>query len=766
MNITSNDSKIIQYKYAIVKITRFTAFLKRHLSPPDDTKDLSFILCHYLPLLAGNIFAINDSVFNGKLDLVSQYKLFKPGPISISSSITHIPYDVSDNVVNPLVELPSHQLSYKCVRQLLTLYEGCVAGYEKKLNQALAVPTSYGIDTKTIDVLLEEVLNDDLDLNGALDFELSLVYDNNDDQMVFKEATLIDFDLKMGFMLINHYTATLNHLKTVIEPFKVLKTQPKNRQVQYLSTIPNYTVVLHKLLLITIRLNDIYTIIRKLGRKIYLSNYNHLMDLKFLTNSSNSTYFKHHLLTAMDDLFNSTKKNGVLIATLTRFIRANSNFEVTMKNVLDFSHFVNQGAMLLDTVLGKLSEFSNLWIVNELKFRKSYKLPTQLLTKIYDEYVVKPKPANVSVHDKFPQVDDSSIDNGLSKLDINETPKLVLGSRSSSVSSNSSASNNRKPMQRPTSMIFLTAPNVRSGARQRSNSDTKDNTSRTSSLNSVHSTSSASKTAGNGAAAGAAAALKSNLGLGRLSTPNRTNMSPPKASIRIDKTLVEPKHDKMSANQRLQMHLRQAAKAGSLMTHEKEVLTPVTFDPNSPSSVHIRRYVEGSSSQLASSNVSGPTTSTNNGQTAPLRRKARDQVTKLNTKRNEILSCEETDSDRSLMSPMSEAQNDDSISDTSKPKVRSRSVSAALTSEIPVKKVRFVGVPEYTAAEDAPTAYSSKILKNFAVFKSPSVGFKRKDQMLKKEESLLFKSQVQQTKEPQTMLSNLQTKMKIKTRLT
>ncbi|CAH6722072.1 hypothetical protein CLIB1444_08S01244 [[Candida] jaroonii] len=806
MNITFNDAKIIQYKYAIHKIRSFIKFLnevrdkqrnnsEKSAEPtpeigdsekPIGTKD-KIVICHYLTLLSGVVFAINEGIFNPKLELLSQFKLFRISPINVSPIVSHIPYDINDNVVNPLIELPKSELTYKCVSLLITLYNHCLSGYEKRYQQAI---TQYKIKDETnqaIDDMINEFCKG-LDISGSDEFIFEMSKENKSDddekteggienEEVLQEANLIDIDIKMNFVVVKHYRKTLADLKKVVEKYKLIKSQPATKQTKYLSTIPHQEYSLHKLLILILRVNDIYFIIRKFARKVYISNYAHLNDQKLV---GRNQYFKS-LLKSIDELFNGTKKNGVMIATITRFIRVNSQFTSDVKNILDFNNFVNQGIMILENSISKLIEFGQLWSSIELKFRKLYGLPFKGLVDIIDEYS----------KEEFPQIEENYFEKR------KEPTERIFNrpSRSSSVSSNSSntsstfsnknlnvpsttttttTTNNSNGVQRKSSinslrtsprqqrpnsmisMIFMNPPTAPNGRRRSNSQDDSYLSSRLSSLTTNDSSVNESNNVNvpSGGAAAAAAALKKKATSMQHSQSLPTPSTSSSQTVRKVQPIIEEEPvKKLSANQRLQLHIRQAAKSGSLMTQEKEVMTSVVFDPNSPSSVNIRKYQDKSPSPPKETTtkeppqieVNGklPEPSSPSGKTAPLKRKTRDQVTKLNTKRNEDLS---RDSDSLITETTSHS--DQTNDETSV-----------------VKKVRFIGVPDYHPSEDAPASYSSKILKNFAVFKSPA--FKKKDQLFKKEESLLFKNQQQIIDSSLSKpLGNFQqAKLKIKTRL-
>ena len=885
--ITSIDCKILQYKYAIHKIKCLIPFVQQlqaaakdlpkkdateagsseEDSSEENKKVKHLIICHYLTVLCGNVFAINEGLFNTKLESINNYKLFRIPPINISPIVSHIPYDTNDPAISPLESLPGVDQSIKVCKLLETLLQNCLQGYEKRLIQAQnEIKNQHEYNDETFDKLIQGLFDKDIDIGApTTDFTLPLQLDSLND-LVYNEASLIDIDIKMLFIIIINFKKILNHLKLSINKYLKIKQVPLKSQQAYLQKqIPNWQFSLHRIFLLTLRLNDLYLILRRFIRKVYLSNLNHLSDPKFLSinnslsnQTGHSVYYFRTLLKKVDENFNNSKKNGVLIANLTRFIRQNSKFVTNPKNILDFINFNSQGHYMIATQISMLQEFSSHWIEFELYFRQYHGLPVENLHSIVE---------NINSDEADLLSDENHTSNSMPPPGVKihkeglEKPVVTRPSRSSSVSSNnsnnsnnsnlppndpfltrkSSINKNRTSMtgtsprqQRPNSMIFLnnhqnsssnslpvkpasqtpqnnhldpqniTSPNQNVNTtptgRRRSNSQPQASPERLQSPSSPVGI----------AASGAAAALKhnnnsnntangnntnNNISIKRLPSNSRTRpiRSPPPTStassissnsmtsntsiispvtgtttkgspvanrvqpIVEEELQIQSNIQKLSANQRLQHHLRQAAKSGTLMTQERETLTSVVFDPNSPSAINLKRYHEkeiAGSNEVASASVDPQTNGTatipenSNGNvntkgnggaaTAPLRRKTRDQVTKLNTKRNsELLQITSTNESNSSSDRSTRTGNIE-------PEV---SLNLEVDSQNNVvKRVRFFGVPDYTEAEDAPTKYANRILKNFAVFKSPSKpGFKRKDQMLKKEESLSFKSQLHQT---------------------
>lgn len=455
-SISSLDCKILQYEYGIYKLEQLINHIKKLISESQSSPNLP--LLHYIVLLVGNTFAISEKSFDQRLDILSNYQLFKNTPINITATTSHIPYDTPDLKIVPVNDLPEIPTAIKCLKQLESLCNTCLQGYLKKLEQAKIEKSK---QVKSIDnsdyyvtirkILVNEIFHDDIDLT-ITDSTFPLPIDNADlmQNENFQEASLIDMDVKELFIIVRHMERLLSSLKPLISKLK----KPNNAD----------PYALHKVFLLTQRLNDIYTIIRRYGRNIYLSNYQHLVDSKFLYHCKNPNYFKTNNLKDMNDYFNSMKKNGTLIANLTRLIRQDAKFDINSKNVTNNMNFTSQGFLVVENTLAKLKDFGMNWIISELKFRRVYQLPKKNLFDVYQsvpefkpkgETIVAPAPVTAPPGPATPTKNNSpapepqskstdstpsttsngeSMDKVLEKLTINDS-STRLRSRSSSVSS-------------------------------------------------------------------------------------------------------------------------------------------------------------------------------------------------------------------------------------------------------------------------------------------------------------------------------------------
>lgn len=795
-NFDSLDARIVQYKYAIVKLRRAIKAIDELLQKASsETPPLDLILVQYIIYLSATVFAINESGFAPRLTLLENFKALKPSPVTISQVVTHVAYDVKDLPIVPLEVLPSTQSALNSLKSFRATCVNCLEGYQKRFTNALREinKPEYVEDLETLftKVFFDEEKDLDLTLRCAkIPNSFLLPIDAKLSDPDLGEASLIDMDIYALFTLTLQMSGMLARLKPLIGKFREARLAQKQLQEPMFKALPQSEYSFHRILFWALRLNDLYSIIRRFGRQIFIGNYDHLHDNKFLLQMANGVFFRTSILKDIDNYFNTSKKNGILIATITRFIRMNSKYEVKAATVLEFVGFIQQSFSYLETVNNKFQEFGLNWIAGELSFRKLHGLPTETLSKLNDtlqeevardsrlkrelaiqserakaKHITKPVVKPVA---KAKETDAKTQPPSLSKLVITRS------SRSSSVTSvtpekvASPTITERKvasPIRRPLSMIFLNGNSSSSSLQASATSPidknkivntTTEGRKRSTSQPLAFNGNSAAKEngvrspSGNGLRSPSGSIRRASLQVKRPTAGSQSSPLASKISPLNVVTEVEPEPEvRLTANQKFQMHLREASKSGALFAQEKETFTNVTFDPNNPSATKLKRYIDPPKVSAPPAKEEKPRLPPKDAAESSARASLRKahangrptvaQVTKLNTQKNSVL-LQVPDVASLRLSGDSLISNGTQISN---------GLTTAVSSEDgSMKKVRFTGVPEYTPAEDAPSTQSSRILKNFAALKMPLISrashaaFKKKDQLLKKEESILFKQQL------------------------
>lgn len=777
----SLDARIVQYNYALVKLKMLIQSIDRLLEQVSvqDDKSQRIVLVQYIVYLTGLVFAINESGFSPKLQSLEHFKPIKSGSIIISQVVTHVPYDFKDYPVQPLEELPSAKQAIECLRNLRVLCAKCSDGYKKRMENASRELHNDVFVDEIERMTSSEWLSPDLDVNlsltsnGASFPAFTISSPASDGHPDANEASLIDMDLCALFTITKQTSQVLLRNKDVMSKYKELKQS----SAANLASFPLGQYALHRVLFCALRFNELYYIIRRFGRQIYLSNQEHLHDPKFLLLMANGAYFRTHILRNIAELFDSTKKNGVLVATITRFIRIGTPVPISPKTIFEYSGFIQQSYTYIESLRKSLHELGRLWLSAEVAFRKLHDLPVeyleQLNTAVQVEHVKELQAKKVQEVAQLARAKErakaamtpvkaAAAPRSNLPIKASQTPNR---SRSSSVNSNDipaltskvaaltpksppqgslyqHSNNSANSMQiSPTVPVDKTPVSTTSTGRRRSNSQPLSFNAAAAALKSLQPaekklirspTGSIRTSAGNlrsptGSIRSANGPVKqsaSKLPLQSSPTPIRTVKLP-----YVDLPVPEEELGKakpLTANQKFQLHLKNASKSGALFTQQKEVFENVVFDPNNPSATQIRRPPQ---EPIAVPEPPEPVAK-------PKRRVA--DITRANTQRNSAIpDVEDVPRKASVESPASEIADSDS-----------RTSSSILGDDASIKKVRFTGVAKYSPAEDAPTSQSSRILKNFATFKMPLIhrptSFKKKDQQLKKEESLLFKKHIEE----------------------
>lgn len=845
-HIDSLDARALQYKYAIVKLTLFITAIDGILKESDTEftaePQSRIVLVHYILYCVTNLFSINENGFAPKLKLIESFRVPKSSTIPISSTLTHVPYDGKDLPVPVLTDLPPAGKSVLCLKALRNFCCNCLEGYQKRYSNVYREIENSNF-CKDIEFLFENKLfstKRDLDLSLAseslpirplvLSIDPSLVKDSD-----YVEATLIDMDLNALFTFVYNISATLADLSGPIEEMRAVKLAPKARQEAIFRKLPESSYALHKLLFWAMRLNDLYLVSRKFIRQIYHSNLEHLTDRKFLSFVSKVSIFQN-LLTDINEVNTTAKKNGVLVATITRLVRSNSWHEVSAITCVEFIGFISQFLLYMESLLARLKKFGEIWIAAEMAFRTEFGLYTDTLSDIEQAIQRTPKTELQimrynQAQAKAKEKEDAQILRHKMSL-LRTKPTLSVSKTSAPATKKGKSQGDLKSSE--TDSLSSRVSSLYSSMEEGSASFPSYSMEATSEIPEkplrqlyIHRTSSTSSLPANriSTQADAGTSLRSRARSSSLplsfstaylarqneidkdeGTEEKANVAKPKGLRLSSLTSADaerPHRPKLTVSQKFQQQVQQASKAGHLLTKEKEVYTSVVFDPNNPSATNLRRSSRSlpkspevsmhpstsqeiprssltlstqSSAALLSSFAAATASSrsskereiesigTNNRSRSPISPKAmqsdieatvgrthlgesrtaskiptlqapsskpsRAQITKQNTQRNSVVI---------QTGPLSTSPSIIEFYDSSS----ERSTCANKKPLLPTKRVRFTGIPEWTPAEDAQTEYSKSILKNFPSLKYSPIGlaaFKQKDLILKKEESLSFRS--------------------------
>lgn len=745
--IDSLMSKIIQYEYNIIKLKRLAESLERLIKEASNSKDTAIL--HYIVPFIGNAFAISENGFNSRLQDLERYTAVNINGFSIPTNLFHIPYDNNDSVVLRPREMPSSKDVMKCVRQLRELCEICLRGYNSRM--ALAIKKYQGEKESvkalvmTVKSLLERDYLDYQSIDIALGCDFLTRWEEAEAHES-EEATslrMIEMDIRIIFTLVPKLKSVLHKFAGEVAALQKIKKIPTQKQEEYISSLPDHHFLLHRIVMLILRLNDLYLGIRKVGRKIYLSNYEHIRDHPFLCLQNNSQALRWSI-SEMNELFTLNKRNGALIAGLTRCFGQNV-FIQDSKTLLSLTNFASQGVTNIASMLNGLEVFGQNWLLQEVDFRKTYRLREDSLVDLvvnvrnqseilrhsrsntakksgplqsyYKPDVSRSVGAPIPAHGSEKAVpNESSLENSVTSLSLVDNSPGNVGSILERASETDEGSGNKaessptlttpsdQASQLPTDRNVTASPIVEHKSTHQQSSE---NTSKADSLQ--------DRRYGlpNASSAAAHSFSRNHYGLHSpgslrslpihhrnsllLRSTNEENFHIDSSSPhgrRIEKEMqIREAPERITANQRFQRRIKDASQSGSILTQNKPLHVSSAHESINPSDRYMRNFYN---SEQASS------------------RSLKIDLSDNSSMQKENLVTLSSTEDASGLIPKGQS----------------------------IKRVRFTGVPEYTEAEDAPSRYHNKYLKSVAVVRTPNPTLRKKDQMFQNEESILFRSQI------------------------
>ncbi|ODQ82502.1 hypothetical protein BABINDRAFT_159078 [Babjeviella inositovora NRRL Y-12698] len=364
VHVDSLDTKIIQYSASILKLEKLIERFAQ-LSSKTLVQTGVLPLLQYITLLPGSAFNLNDT-FVSHLARLSDWdfsSLPSPGiKLPGSTNTVQVTYDDRDFPLHALRAVPRAADGATGVRVLDKMCRDLLALYVKRLTLAKSERAAYRIPDSTgapipLDIAAIRDILEPQEIDAV--FDDLFITPGGDDAL----ATLQDMDLK-ALSVIN---AAVNKTAGRFKAELVLLTAIRSNS-QAIRLLPHWEYTVHRIAAYAFRINDLYILVRRAARRAYVSHYAHLHETKFLHYSLDTHGFRV-LLTACDEQFNNARKNGVLIATITRLIRTGSNFPVRVDIIADLMLHLNQGYALILKTLSLSMKLVKQWTIAEYRYR-------------------------------------------------------------------------------------------------------------------------------------------------------------------------------------------------------------------------------------------------------------------------------------------------------------------------------------------------------------------------------------------------------------
>ncbi|CCH45283.1 GLC7-interacting protein 4 [Wickerhamomyces ciferrii] len=349
--LDSYDAKIIEYQYAIIKIEALIKHIKsiqiklrvnHHLVP----------IIHYMISLMGPLFNVSDTLTKRVDQLSKLTSIGAQRKVAALANTIALNFELEDQEA---LKLKYDDNARHLLNELLSLVENAGLIYEKKLQQACVERDANrlpGSNNKPVPLEVEffKDLLDPLELNV---FPKLIVEASEFDNFHFKKVPLVIDSVNKSIKLIKDY----------LEQLKQFKSKPNDNVIKKL---PHWSYTTHRIFACFVKLSELYTILRKFGRDLYLPYDEHLHNPKILHNN-----VKLELsLQNSDEYLKNTRKNHQLMTTLAKFTRQGSYTHLRTQSIVELTNLLIQSITLISNFSAVILGLLKNWELAEAKLVK------------------------------------------------------------------------------------------------------------------------------------------------------------------------------------------------------------------------------------------------------------------------------------------------------------------------------------------------------------------------------------------------------------
>lgn len=364
--LDSFDARIIEYQYATIKLQALITHIKA-LQIKIRVNPSLIPLIHYIVILSGPLLNISD-ILSKRLEQIGRLvPLNDQRKVAPSVNTSALNFEIDDTQPT---DITYDTNAKELLPMLLGLYENALAIYQKKLQQVVLerdanrVPAANGapipIDLATFKDILEP-----LELNVF-------------SKLLIEPQELESFKFKKVPLVIDSINKSIKVLEEYVQQLQTFKQKPND---SVLKRLPYWNYTIHRIFASFVKLSELYTILRKFGRELYLPVDEYLHNPKILHNN-----VKLELsLNEADDFLKNTRKNQNLVFTLAKATRQGSYFHVKSSIIIEF----------INTLAPSVSLVSKLSLV-VLTLTKNWELAESKLLKIEQEMKQREKNSRVS----------------------------------------------------------------------------------------------------------------------------------------------------------------------------------------------------------------------------------------------------------------------------------------------------------------------------------------------------------------------------------
>jgi hypothetical protein len=357
------DAKIVQYHCALRKLQVIQTPIKALNIKAKAGKGDVIPLVHHITTICAGSLQMNEHlkrrvVFIGKLEPLKDHRKVVP-----HLNTSAISFDLEDT--------EGHRCHYtsdvnysKLLEDMLSICDNAVTIYQEKLRQSIMERDAHRRpDANHKPVPLDP--NSFLDLLEPLEvMSLSRLITTPDD--------LETCQFKITPILLDAIANTTQNIGTYIAQLQKYKERPSEATLKRLPAWP-YTI--HRIFASVIKLSDLYAILRRFGRELYLPASNELHAPKLLHQSS----VWDAMLKTCDEYFLNPKKNEQMVFTSSRATRQGASFQLKHTTITELMGSLLQSYNLVMKLISILRDLVKGWeAVNAKETRLKLKFNTNV----------------------------------------------------------------------------------------------------------------------------------------------------------------------------------------------------------------------------------------------------------------------------------------------------------------------------------------------------------------------------------------------------
>jgi len=350
--LDSFDSRIIEYQYAIIKLEALIKHIKS-LQIKIRANPTMIPLIHYIVIITGPLMNVNDILAKrldniGKLTSMGDQRRVAP---SVNTNVLNFELDEQQEIIPVKYDEKSKEL----LVNLVAIYENALTIYQKKLQRSMIerdanrLPAANGKPIPIDFAFLKDIL-EPMELNSLPKLT---IFSNELSSYQFKKIPIIIDSINKSVKLIKDYSGQLEGYKS----------KPNDTT---LKKLPHWNYTIHRIFACFVKLSELYTILRKLGRELYIPVDEHLHNAKILHNNVKL----ETSLNEANEFFKHSKKNQNLIFTLAKCTRHGSNYHVKTATIIEFTNFLKQSILLINKISNVVLNLIKNWELAETKLIK------------------------------------------------------------------------------------------------------------------------------------------------------------------------------------------------------------------------------------------------------------------------------------------------------------------------------------------------------------------------------------------------------------